>query len=259
MLKCLPYLLVAATLLGAEPKSSLDQVCLSSCVLQNQRQVGVYTPAGYDFSHVYPLLVVFDGESYRERICTPKILDTLISEGKSPPVVAVFVGNVDRNVELPCCEPFAKFVVKELLPCIEQRYSISTDRDERVIAGSSYGGLAASFTALRYPEVFGKVLSQSGSFGWGAGQSGAGGVGFLIRDQQGRSKASLPVMFYLEVGSQETCRYRGYPSITEANQEFQTILETNGHRVTYHTFEGGHDYPSWGKALPRGLEWAFSS
>jgi len=42
-----------------------------------------------------------------------------------------------------------------------------------VVAGSSYGGLAAAYGGLppayagfRHPEVFGNVLSQSGAYWW---------------------------------------------------------------------------------------------
>ena len=46
--------------------------------------------------------------------------------------------------------------------------------DEPVtVGGMSYGGLAASFAALRHPDVFGAVLSQSGSYWWRPGGSAA--------------------------------------------------------------------------------------
>jgi enterochelin esterase-like enzyme len=37
------------------------------------------------------------------------------------------------------------------------------------VAGSSFGGLAAAYTALTMPERFGNVLSQSGSYWWWPG------------------------------------------------------------------------------------------
>ncbi|MGU0055941.1 alpha/beta hydrolase-fold protein [Enterobacter hormaechei] len=38
-------------------------------------------------------------------------------------------------------------------------------RQKTVLAGSSYGGIASSWVALRYPRLFGNVLSLSGSTG----------------------------------------------------------------------------------------------
>ncbi|MDF5981809.1 alpha/beta hydrolase-fold protein [Pseudomonas aeruginosa] len=131
----------------------------------------LYTPPGYDpEGQRYPLLVLFDEDHYARDVPTPTILDNLIAAGRIRPTLAVIVGNVDassRGRELPCNEAFADMLAHELLPWLQQRYALSEEPADRVLSGSSYGGLASGCIAYRYPERFGKVLSLSGSFWWG--------------------------------------------------------------------------------------------
>ncbi|MDF5922536.1 alpha/beta hydrolase-fold protein [Pseudomonas aeruginosa] len=53
--------------------------------------------------------------------------------------------------ELPCNEAFADMLAHELLPWLQQRYALSEEPADRVLSGSSYGGLAwaASPTVTR--------------------------------------------------------------------------------------------------------------
>jgi len=71
-----------------------------------------------------------------------------------------------RRTELPCNIPFADFLAKELVPWSREKYHTTHEAAKTVVAGSSFGGLAAVFAGLRHPEVFGNVVSLSGSFWW---------------------------------------------------------------------------------------------
>jgi enterochelin esterase-like enzyme len=112
------------------------------------------------------LLVVFDGFASLRVIPTPTILDDLLADGRIPPMVGVLIESPDRNVDLPCSAPFADFLVDELLPWLQEHYAVTSDPERVVVAGSSYGGLAAASAGFRHPEVFGTVLSQSGAYWW---------------------------------------------------------------------------------------------
>ncbi len=133
-----------------------------------ERQLFVYTPAGYSpKGPAYPLLIAFDAESAIGPIPLPLILDELIAAKRIPPVVALLIGNVDRDHDLPPNPAFADFVALELVPWTRDHYHATSDPRRTVIRGVSVGGLAAAYGALRHPEVYGNVLSQSGSFWWG--------------------------------------------------------------------------------------------
>ena len=50
---------------------------------------------------------------------------------------------------------YLKFLVKELKPIIDKKYSVYTDSKHTFIAGSSMGGLISMYAICEYPKVFG--------------------------------------------------------------------------------------------------------
>lgn len=50
---------------------------------------------------------------------------------------------------------YLKFIVKELKPIIDKKYSVYTDAKHTFIAGSSMGGLISMYAICEYPKVFG--------------------------------------------------------------------------------------------------------
>ena len=200
------------------------------------------------------LLVLFDGRAYLDYVPTPIILDNLIAEGRLPPTVAVIVGNPDpatRSRELPCHAPFAAFLADELLPWVRANYRVATDPARVTIGGSSYGGLAASYAALAHPELFGRVLSQSGSYWWAPG-------GERRRTNGSRLTSPRRVPWHHASISMSAFTKRarcgeGGPDQIVANWHFRDALRANGYRVAYAEFVGGHDYLCWRGTLADGL------
>ncbi len=91
-------------------KGKIDKYQFKSALLKNEREVAVYTPAGYSRdAKPYGLIVLFDEKPYIDEniIPTPTILDNLIAENRIPPMVAVFIDNPPgdaRDRELPCTQ-----------------------------------------------------------------------------------------------------------------------------------------------------------
>lgn len=115
------------------------------------------------------MLLLFDRYVYAYILPTALMMDRLIAEGALPSILIVMVGHTDwaaRLRELPCYAPFADFLAQELLPWVAQRNQVRVHSDRMVVGGMSYGGLAAAYPGFRYPEVFGNVLAESGSFFW---------------------------------------------------------------------------------------------
>jgi enterochelin esterase-like enzyme len=230
------------------PAGQVERHRIRSELLGNERFVWVYTPPDYDPAHEpYHLLVVFDGFAYLHAIPTPTILDNLLASKKLPPFVALLVDNVERNRELPCHAPFADFLTQELLPWARERYTITPAPARTVVAGSSYGGLAAAYAGFRHPEVFGNVLSQSGAFWWLP--TGDAEHEWLIH--QFVAGPRLPLRFSLDVGTFEN----GFqdPSMLVANRHMRDVLRAKDYPVAYAEYLGGHDYPCWEITLPAGL------
>lgn len=242
---------------------TLTEHRLSSAILQNERTIWVYTPAVYSNNGAgYPVVVFFDGDIYLEFIPTPTIFDNLIAEELIPPTIAVFVEHPTpeaRIRELGCNSRFNDFLLTELLPWVRQRYQVTRDPAQTVAAGLSRGGLAAAFLALRHPEVFGNVLSQSGGFWyrppWDRGQqeiwhvdTDSLGYGWLMGQY-----AAAPIQlihFYLDVGHFEK---DDEPSLWHANVHMRDVLVARGYAVVFQEFSGGHSSVNWRGTVSDGL------
>ncbi len=247
---------------------TLKEFDFESKSLNETRKIWVYFPHNYKkIEGPYHFSVVFDGKAFIDFTQTPTIFDNLIAENKIPPVISVFVHNFSgfiRGKDLSCYPLFADFVAKELLPWVRDKYNISTDPENRVLIGSSSGGLAASFIAYRYPNLFRKVLSQSGWYGWYPGYDwfqysiqfyGKDFVRWWTKEdeyetewltKQFYKKERLPIKFYINVGNLET---RAIPHV----RNFKNMLEEKGYTYYYEEYPGGHEYIAWREYLPEGL------
>ena len=225
-------------------------------VLGNERRIGVYVPHDYSpAAPAYPLFLVFDYESYSTLVPTPRILDNLIHAGRISPMVAVLVGNAKnaRNYELTCNDLFVEFLAEELIPWVWKNYNVSTDSANNVVAGSSFGGLASSFLAFRHPELFGNVISQSGSYWWSPETNSV----FLAHEVEGEwltrqftQSPAKPIRFFIEVGLNEG----GSPSMVIVNRHFRDVLVAKGYEIVhYDEFNGGHEYLNWRGSLANAL------
>ncbi|HKQ50912.1 MAG TPA: enterochelin esterase [Pyrinomonadaceae bacterium] len=226
---------------------------IKSGILNNERNLWVYLPASYQAgARGYSLLILFDGQSYLDLVPTPTILDNLIADGKIPPVVAVLVDNpgpAERDRELPCYRPFADFLSKELLPWVRERYGVTTDPRGTVIAGSSYGGLAATCAAMWYPGDFGNFLSQSASYWWKPETDSE----YEWVRRQFSVDPKLPLRAFLTVGLLETIPKPGHTNQVEVNRRLRDTLKAKGYEVTYTEFDGAHEYINWQGTLADGL------
>ncbi len=113
-----------------------------------------------------------------------------------------------------------------------------------VAAGSSYGGLAAVFAGLRYPAIFGNVLSLSGSFFWKPEAEAQ--QEWLAKKVAASPK--LAVRFYLEVGVMES-----YPLQIDGNRHMRDTLRAKGNSVGYAEYNGGHSFLNWSVGTATGL------
>lgn len=221
---------------------------IQSEYLKGEKKLWIYTPAGFKKEGVRcPLLVVFDGD--RNVMWIPKILDVLIAQGRIPPMIAVMtdesVPSVRRN-ELPCNPQFADFLANELVPWTRSNYHATTLAQRTIVAGSSFGGLASVFAGLKHPEVFGNVISLSGSFWWKpeGDKEGDWLTSFV------KVTPKLPLRFYMEVGLMES-----YPIQIEANHRMRDALNDKGYSVGYSEYDGGHSFLNWSGGMVNGLEY----
>lgn len=233
---------------AAQPlgQGTLSRQKFASPLLGNTREVMIYKPRGAQPARW--TLVLFDGQVYQDEYHFANVLDGLIARHHLPPVNVVFIDSLDharRGKELPPNPDFADFMAHELLPWLRGQ-GIAMQRQKTVLAGSSYGGIASSWVALRYPRLFGNVLSLSGSYWWAPkGEA----PGWLTRQYQQSSQ--YPVRFWLQAGRFEMAGPGGgnYPGTLA----FEAVLRAKGYRVSFHPSSSGHDYAAWCEALIHGM------
>lgn len=232
---------------------------VASKTYARERRVWVYTPPGYRAKGgaPYDVVVAFDGADYQRDIPFPRILDSLLSTRATPPFVVLLVDDSSgaaRNGELGNSDNFAAFIGDELIPWFRSHYNVTTDPHRTIVTGSSAGGLGAAFVAFRRPDLFGKVLSQSGAFWRGAAGSNAEPYEWLTA--QYRTAPKRDIVLLLDVGDQETVGALGgaAPSLRDANRRLRDVLTAKGYGVIYTEVRGGQHRPEdWRVRLPGDL------
>lgn len=226
-------------------RGALEHQRVASKLLGNERDVYLYRPAGWQAGKAQQdLLVLFDAHAYTRQVPTPTILDNLIADGLIPPTAALIIANptdLSRQQELPPNPLFARFMAEELMPWARTQ-GLAAPASRTVIAGSSYGGLASAYLGLEHPELFGNVLSLSGSYWWSPE-----GVepGWLTREYVKAPRQSL--RFYLHSGLFEG------PKILDTTRHLRDVLRAKGYAVDPVEYPAGHDYLQWRGSLPCGL------
>lgn len=234
----------------------------ASKTLDNERRVWVYTPAGYSQQGPgLPLVIAFDGEAFSDVVPALTILDNLVERGSIPPLIFAGLCNptrTSRRTEYPCNDYFLQFLAGEIMPWLQSNYSVTSNPERVVLAGISYGGLAAAFAALQRPDLFGNVLSMSGWYAWAPAmpasemykRTAAEGE-FLARTFASAPRA--PVRFWLDVGLMEDKLPVTVPQLA-ANRHFRNVLMAKGYDIHYEEYNGGHQHVIWRSSLPLGLE-----
>jgi enterochelin esterase-like enzyme len=207
------------------------------------RTVHLYHPP---VTEPVPLVVVWDGQDYLNRIHLNYIIDNLISQGRIQPLALAFVENGGqelRTVEYACSEATLVFLMKEVMPLAKREFNlidINAFPGAFGVLGASLGGLMALYTGARIPHVFGNVFSQSGAFSWGS-------YDMVVFDllQQGEMR---PLKIWLDVGIYDLS------GLLVSNQRMQKMLNQRGYPITYQEYHAGHNYPAWRDNIWRGLE-----
>ena len=134
----------------------LDTLIYSSKTVDTLRRVLIYTPPGYSKNKKYPVFYLLHGIGGDEkewlRGGNPQvILDNLYAQSKIEPMIVVMPngramkndraeGNVMAADKVKAFATFEKDLLNDLIPFVEKKYAVYTDREHRAIAGLSMGG-----------------------------------------------------------------------------------------------------------------------
>lgn len=246
-----------------ELSSHCHEHLFHSKILEQERRFWSYSTALNGEENLH-LIIVLDGQTWTQSIPIMSALDSCTQQKLLPPAVYLMIdvmSMTQRSIDLPCNSTFWKSVIEEFIPIISEKYDITSERNNTVVTGQSYGGLSAVFALLNWPEKFGKAVSQSGSFWWPNDS-------LIHNSHQPDILQQLPESLYLDQyidALSTTYQHKIYMDVGKregmmvplAEHIFHKLNENN-HQLFIQLYDGGHDSLMWREGLIKGLIWLFS-
>jgi len=238
--------------------------------LRNQRDLIVYLPPGYreQPQRRFPVLYLHDGQNLFDGATSfipgmdwhiGQTADDLIRSGAVQPLIIIGIYNVGKariDEYTPTKAPrlgggradrYAKFLMQEVMPFIQQEYRALSDSRATGMGGSSLGGLLSLYLGVKYPKSFGRLAALSPSVWWNQR---------VIH----RFAAAAPVeprpRIWLDVGTKEG------PRIVHDVEEFRDVLLQKGWQLGkdlhYQRVEGaGHNEAAWARRVGPFLQFLY--
>ena len=206
------------------------------------RKIYLYQPATQE---PCPLLVVYDGQDYLKRGRIISIIDNMISAAKIQPVALALVPSTKaRFIEYATSDSTVSFINNQVIPLAQKNLNLIDIKQiprSYCVLGASMGGMMALYTAFRFPQLFGKVICQSGAFRMFEED-------YSIFEMVERQPIP-PIKLWMDIGR--------YDFLYETNQRMRNLLIQKGCDVNYYEVNGGHNYTTWRNELPQALEYLF--
>jgi enterochelin esterase family protein len=261
------------------PHGSIVLRTYSSKIQGRQRSLRVYLPPQYhsEPNRKFPVLYLFNGQDEVQWTTEGKVnvvLDNLIADKKAVPMVIVMPNNTIHGENIQQKAPYAakattpegraglassaetvavleKELPGEIMPMIEKDYRVLTDRNNRAIAGLSFGGGTAFGVGMRHLELFNYVGEfGTGTFG-GLANPPSGYVSYAIPYDPEKiapgiyknllAPATRPKVFYMSCGELDP----RHASQKLAYEDFRK----HGIEPVFMTFPGGHEFKFFRRAM----------
>jgi xylan 1,4-beta-xylosidase len=230
------------------PQGKIDSVMYPSNTVGNDRRMLVYTPPGFTKKKKYPVLYLLHGIGGDEKEWlnggNPQvILDNLYADKKLEPMIVVMPngramkddragGNVFEPERVQAFTTFEKDLLNDIIPFIENKYPVLTDREHRAIAGLSMGG----------GQSLNFGLGNLDKFAWVGGFSSAPNTKTpeaLVPDPE-EAKRKLKLL-WISCGDRD--------NLIDFSKRTHEYLSRNNVPHIYYIEPGGHDFKVWKNGL----------
>ena len=265
-----PFLLLLLT--SAAYGATVDTIVIPSAVMGKDYKAVVVLPAGYEDGETdYPVLYLLHGgighfDDWIRQAPDSTMLPRLADENNLiiiMPEGEVFSYYLDSPVQED--SQFETYLIREVLPFVDERFRTVASRNGRVITGLSMGGFGALYLSARHPDLFCAAGSMSGALnpdleGWGlpeqAMQDVGRGFAFILgsKEENPEVYAGANVLTYAEamktndVALTFDCGVSDF--LIEPNRKLHRLLLENGTPHDYTERPGGHSWAYWGNSLP---------
>ena len=261
-----------------EMKIAEQELTITSKVLEREVVCTLLMPEDGAVAEPFNLLLLNDGqelenlklvdtlEDLYERNCLKPLLVVAIHAGEERIQEYGIAGKPDFKKRGAKADLYTQFIKTELLPFITEHTGIEHFATT-AFAGFSLGGLTAIDIAWNNPELFDKVGAFSASFWWRSKDLAKGYTNdnrimhSVIRNTAGKPE----LKFWLQTGTKDETADRNKNGIIDSIDDTIDVIKellAKGYQrpadIQYLEVLGGsHDTETWGKAMPKFLNWAF--
>ena len=227
----------------AVPHGQVAAVHYQSKALGVPRRMHVYTPPGYTTSNQrYPVLYLLHGAGDNDQSWLMAgranfIFDNLIAAGKAKPMIVVMpAGHTPPGQSgAPSAGAFARDLLGDVVPYVEQNYRTLPGREQRAIAGLSMGGQQTLNIGLTNLDKFSHLgVFSSGWFGQDGAATFARNNATVLSDPKVNDRIRL---FWLATGKDDF--------VLPSTKAALALLDQHKIRHSYKETEGGHTWPNW--------------
>ncbi len=237
------------------PHGAVSEVTYWSSILGRFRRLHVYTPPGYESGEGrYPVLYLLHGamdcdDSWSTVGRAGFILDNLIAGGQATPMVVVMPhGHTGPfRFGMPMSGEFEPEFIADILPQMERRYRVRTDRESRALAGLSMGGFHTLNIGIPNLDRFGYLgVFSSGIFGIAGGPSANSAETRPFEDTyqarliDPRLKDGLKLLWFA-IGTDDI--------LLETSRQTVDLLRRYQFNVVNRETDGGHTWDQWREYL----------
>jgi len=235
---------------------TIQKISLHSFHLDETFDLFIYIPANYTPFNKYNTLIASDGKDYFQLGGISHIADELIEDYEIENLIIVgipYKNAQDRKRKyIPTGdqhEAYLNFLAHELVPFIDKEFSTAGTAASRGLIGDSMAATVSLLAALKYPNIFGKVILQSPYVD--------DSVLKIVEETPTRDS----LIIYHTVGKQEDEAVTFYKDIKDfltPNRKLHQLLVSKNYRhMIYEELEGNHTWKTWKPELRKALSNTF--
>ena len=257
-----------------------DNLTMKSEILDMERNYAVYLPPDYETSsRSYPVLYLLHGlgddqTGWIQFGEVKKIADDSILNGNATPMI-IIMPDADTGVigyfNIPSRNwMYEDFFFEELMPYVESKYRIKSNKRFRAISGLSMGGGGTITYALHRPDLFSAAAPLSaatGSLDIDKSIQRLNSFGFKYNRDEVRSllKSNHPLELIDDIPLNKLNSVRWFIDcgdddyLYEDNSLLHIAFSDRGINHEYRVRDGAHNWTYWRGSLPKVLEFVSQS
>ncbi|TWT28001.1 esterase family protein [Planomicrobium sp. CPCC 101110] len=232
-------------------RGTVQDLTIFSNELQEDMQLLVYLPANFSPLYKYTVVIASDGKDYFQLGRVPRVADELLENKEIENIIFVGVpykSVKDRSQKYEPTgeqhEAYLRFLAHELVPFLDEKYPTYQVGMGRALIGDSLAATVSLMAALKYPNIFGRVILQSPK------------VSSEMLGKVADFPSANAFTVYHVIGKGETAvklTSGGTADFLEPNRELNKLMQQKGFAVFYDEFDGDHTWKHWQPDLKRAL------